>query len=522
MGETMKTAQLVAVTGLTIAALAVYAPIHAQTRAEEQACAALAAWSGGPEDLTITEARFYANRTIAARPGVEMTLTPHCHVAGSFERRTGVGGKEYAIGFAINMPAEWNGRFMFQGGGGLNGSIREPVGSQATGGTAAIERGFAVVATDSGHQGSGFDGGFMADQQALLNFQLQANAKTVEVALPIVEAYYGDAPHHKYFVGCSTGGREGMIMAQRYPDVFDGIVSGAPAMRTTVSNLALRWISNQYVKAKVETPRDPFTPEEEQLIMSALMQRCDALDGQADELIFNRTSCDFDPTKLACSASTPAGQCLAGNKAEALARAMAGPLNAAGVPVYVSYPYDSGIDDAGGLPGLLLAGGSPPIGANGADMQDQNVDAEFLAAIAANEALGSTASYYNLTSFIGNGGKQIFYHGEADPWFSANDTVRYFEQIGEANRAVQPVDEYGRLYLVPGMAHCQGGELTPDSFDLLTPIVEWVENGDAPDTVTATGRSMPGQSRLLCPYPSYAHYTSGAAADARNYECRTP
>ena len=518
----MTTVQLVAVTGLTIAALAVHAPTQAQTRAEERACAALAGWSAGPEDLTITEARFYANRTVAARPGAEMTLPPHCHVAGSFERRTGVDGKEYAIGFAINMPAEWNGRFMFQGGGGLNGSIREPVGAQATGDRTALERGFAVVATDSGHQGSGFDGSFMADQQALLNFQLQANAKTAEVALPIVEAYYGDAPHHNYFVGCSTGGREGMIMAQRYPDLFDGIVSGAPAMRTTVSNLALRWISNQYVKAKVETPRDPFTPEEERLVMNALMQRCDALDGQADGLIFNRTSCDFDPTELACSASTPAGQCLAANKAEALARAMAGPVNAAGIPVYVSYPYDSGIDDAGGLPGLLLAGGSPPIGANGADMQDQNVDAEFLDAIAANEALGSTASYYNLTSFIGNGGKQIFYHGEADPWFSANDTVRYFEQIGEANAAVQPVDEYGRLYLVPGMAHCQGGELTPDSFDLLTPIVEWVENGDAPDSVTATGRSMQGQSRPLCPYPSYAHYTSGAAADARNYECRTP
>jgi feruloyl esterase len=311
-------------------------------------------------------------------------------------------------------------------------------------------------------------------------------------------------------------------MAQRYPYLFDGIVSGAPAMRTTLSNLALRWISNQYVKAKVETPRDPFTPDEERLIMSSLMQRCDALDGQADGLIFNRTSCDFDPTELACAASSPAGQCLAGNKADALARAMAGPVNAAGLPVYVSYPYDSGIDDAGGLPGLLLAGGSPPIGANGADMQDQNVDAEFLDAIAANEALGSTASYYNLTSFIGNGGKQIFYHGEADPWFSANDTVRYFEQIGEANGAVQKVDEYGRLYLVPGMAHCQGGELTPDSFDLLTPIVEWVENGAAPDAVTATGRSMQGRSRPLCPYPSYAHYTSGDAADARNYECRTP
>jgi feruloyl esterase len=518
----MMTARLVAAAGVTIAALAAHAPGEAQSRAQERACAALASWSGGPDDLTITEARFYVDRKAAARPGAETTLPPHCHVAGSFERRTGVAGKEYAIGFALNLPAEWNGRFMFQGGGGLNGAIREPTGGQVAGERTALERGFAVAATDSGHQGSGFDGSFMADQQALLNFQFQANAKTTEVVLPIVAAYFGEEPHHNYFVGCSTGGREGMIMAQRYPDLFHGIVSGAPAMRTTLSNLALRWISNQYVKAKVETPRDPFTPEEERLVMGALLQRCDALDGQADGLIFNRTSCDFDPTELACSASPGNGQCLADNKAEALARAMAGPVNAAGLPVYVSYPYDSGIDDAAGLPGLLIAGGSPPIGPNGADLQEQNVDAEFLDAIAANEALGSTASYYNLTSFIGSGGKQIFYHGEADPWFSANDTVRYFEEIGEANAAVQPVDAYGRLYVVPGMAHCQGGELTPDSFDLLTPIVEWVENGAAPGAVTATGRSMPGQSRPLCPYPSYAHFKSGDAADARNYECRTP
>ena len=518
----MPTARSVLATGFAIVAVAACAPALAQSRTDEQACAALAESSAWPKDVEIAEARFYANRTVAGRPGAEITLPPHCHVAGSFERRAGVDGKQYSIGFALNMPGEWNGRFLFQGGGGLNGAIREPTGAQATGDRPALERGFAVVATDSGHQGSGFDGSFMADQQALLNFQFQANAKTAEVALPIVEQYYGEAPHHKYFVGCSTGGREGMIMAQRYPYLFDGIVSGAPAMRTTISNLALRWISNQYVKAKVETPRDPFTPEEERLVMSSLMQRCDALDGQADGLIFNRVSCDFDPAELACSASPQGKQCLADNKAEAFARAMAGPVNAAGMPVYVPYPYDSGIDDAGGLPGLLLAGGSPPIGTNGADMQDQDVDAEFLAAIAANEALGSTATYYNLTSFIGHGGKQIFYHGEADPWFSANDTVRYFEQIGEANAAVQRVDEYGRLYLVPGMAHCQGGDRTPDSFDLLTPLVEWVENGSARAAVTATGRSMQGESRPLCAYPSYAHYKGGDAARAGNYECRAP
>ncbi|HMB72367.1 MAG TPA: tannase/feruloyl esterase family alpha/beta hydrolase, partial [Gammaproteobacteria bacterium] len=181
-----------------------------------------------------------------------------------------------------------------------------------------------------------------------------------------------------------------------------------------------------------------------------------------------------------------------------------------------------GIDDTGGLPGLLVAGGNPPIGPNGADMQSQDVDAEFLAALTENEALGSTAMQYNVSSFIGNGGKHIFYHGEADPWFSANDTVRYFDRMAQANDSVMPVEAYGRLYLVPGMAHCAGGNQTLDQFDLLTPLVEWVENDQAPDDVTATGASMPGQSRPLCPWPQYAHFAGGEAREADSYECRMP
>jgi len=501
-----------------------FAAHSAHAQSQEAACNALAQWRGGPADLRVDEARFYTDRVVQG-PGGGQSLPPHCHVAGSFEHRTGIDDVEYAIGFAINMPENWNGRFLFQGGGGLNGAVREPVGAAAAGAQSALSRGFAVVSSDSGHSGSGFDGSFMNDQLALLNFQFLANAKTTEAALPVVEAYYGTAAHHRYFVGCSTGGREGMIMAERFPLLFDGIVSGAPAMRTTISNLALRWVSNQYVRAGVENAHDPFTESEEELIMDSLLSQCDALDGQADGLIFNRTSCEFDPRELACSARsgrTSGQQCLADNKAEALARAMAGPVNAAGMPVYVSFPYDSGIDDAQGLPGLLIGGGNPPIGPNGADMKEQNVDAEFLDALVANEALGATAGQYNVSSFIDKGGRHIFYHGEADPWFSANETVRYFGEMAQWNAAVAPVDEYGRLYLVPGMAHCGGGEQTLDSFDMLTPLVEWVENGTSPGAVTATGRSMPGQSRPLCPYPSYAHFRGGDSADAASYECRMP
>jgi pimeloyl-ACP methyl ester carboxylesterase len=506
---------------LLLATLLFLAALAARAQSQEAACSALAGWTGGARDLQISEARFYADRSVRG-PGGNQTLPPHCHVAGSFEHRTGVNGVEYAIGFAINLPEDWNGRFLFQGGGGLNGAVREPIGATAAGTRSALARGFAVVSTDSGHTGGGFDASFMADQQALLNFQFEANAKTTtEVARPMVEAYYGSAPHHSYFVGCSTGGREGMIMAERFPQLFDGIVSGSPAMRTTVSNLALRWVSVQFGQAEDTDPRDPFTEDEENLIMGTLLKQCDASDGLADGLIFNRASCDFDPRDLACSARS--GQaCLADDKAEALARAMAGPVTEGGTPVYVSFPYDSGIDDTGGLPGLLVAGGSPPIGPNGADMHSQDVAAEFVAAIQSNESIGSTAYQYNVSSFIGRGGKHIFYHGESDPWFSANDTVRYFETMGEFNGSVAPAEDYARLYLVPGMAHCAGGEKTVDSFDMLTPIVEWVENGEAPKAVTATGRSMPGQSRPLCPFPTYAHFEGGDTAEANNYECRMP
>jgi len=511
----MRTALSVCLTAVAFASL--------PARADETACRTVGQSQTGPADLQIIEAVYSTTRTAGRGRGPGQLLPPHCHVAGSFERRTGADGKPYEIRFAINLPDNWNGRYLYQGGGGLNGNLGEPVGAQWAGDRSALEQGFAVVSTDSGHVGSNFDSSFMADQQAMLNFQYQANAKVTEVTRPMVERYYGRAVDHSYFVGCSTGGREGMIMAQRFPQLYDGIVSGAPAMRTGISNLALRWISVELGKA-VENPRDPFTPAEEQLIMGALMDQCDALDGQADGLIFNRSACDFDPRNLSCSVKrgSEGTECLADAKAKALARAIHGPVTAAGREVYVPFPWDSGLDDAAGLPGLLLAGGSPPEGGSGADMRTQDVDAEYMFYMATDQSIGNTAEQYNVSSFVAKGAKHIFFHGEGDAWFSANDTVRYVGRLGEANAAIKPVDDYARLYLVPGMGHCANGQQTLDTFNLLTPLVEWVEQDKAPASVVATGRSMPGQSRPLCPYPEYAQFDRGDPALASSYVCRAP
>ncbi|MES1263778.1 MAG: DUF6351 family protein, partial [Peristeroidobacter soli] len=145
-----------------------------------------------------------------------------CRVDGVIDERTGRDGKPYAIGFAVALPSHWNGRFLFQGGGGLNGSVQPPLGGAYAGDNSALARGFAVASTDSGHQATGFDAAFFRDQQASLNFLYQAVAEVTVVAKSMIARHYGKPQQHAYFVGCSTGGREAMMMSQRFPNYFDG------------------------------------------------------------------------------------------------------------------------------------------------------------------------------------------------------------------------------------------------------------------------------------------------------------
>ena len=494
----------------------------------EQACAAMKNISLQGVNLQITAAQYFTKREVNGgrfNP-VPITLPPHCHVEGDIDRRIGADGKEYALRFAINLPDNWNGRFLFQGGGGLNGVLNEPLGTQAVGDRPALDRGFAVVSTDSGHQAQGaFDDSFMADQEAAMNFFFLGNMRVTNAAKPLVERYYNKDIDKSYFVGCSTGGREGMIMAQRYPYLFDGIVSGAPAMRTGLSNLALRWMN---VQMNLAAPKDAggkplpggtYSKDEQQLIVGGLVQACDNLDGAKDGLIFNVAGCRFDPMSLACK-NGKTENCLSKNKAEALVKAVAGPVDSRGVQVYPRYPLDTGIDDKGFIPGIIAGGGGPPVGPPVAAMMSQDVDAEFIAATATDNAIGDSTSH-NLSSFVVRGSKQIFYHGVSDPWFSAMDTVQYYQNMAAANGGVNTTEKFSRVFLVPGMGHCGGGDQTLDSFDMLSAIVDWVEQDKAPASVLATGRSLPGVSRPLCPYPQHPHYQgNGDINNASNFACR--
>lgn len=413
-----------------------------------------------------------------------------------------------------------------QGGGGLNGSVQAPIGASAAGNEPGLARGFAVASTDTGHQGrGGFDASFLQDQQANLDFAYEAIGRVAEVAKRIVTQHYGRPPEHSYFAGCSTGGREAMLMAERYPTYFDGILAGAPAMRTNFSGIGDRWVAvtlNEIAPKDdkgLPVTRNALSDGDKKTVIEGLLQACDAADGLKDRMVFNIRGCHFDPKTLVCKGAKTDG-CLSTAQAAAIEKAFAGPKDSKGRQVYPGFLFDTGIAATQGIPGLLQ-GGSNPVGPAFTDI-GMDVDEAVERALAdPAESLTATSRWTNLNTFSGHGGKLIFYHGASDPWFSALDTVDYYERMTKANGGVEQVRNWSRLYLVPGMGHCGGGLEALDSFDALTALVQWVEKGAAPESITATGRAFPGRSRPLCAYPLHAHYKGqGDPENASNFECR--
>ncbi len=491
-------------------------------------CADLAKFQMPGAQIEITRAELVAAGPAAGGRGGQAgpMLPAHCRVNGIIDRRTGPDGKTYGIRFAIALPANWSGQFLQQGGGGLNGTVAEPTGAQAAGDRPALARGFAVATSDTGHQSAGgaFDGSFMQDQQAALDFEFVGIGRLTVVAKQIVETYYGRPAAHSYYVGCSTGGREAMLMSQRYPLYFDGVVAGSPAMRTGHSNLATRSVT---VALNAIAPKDAngrpgaaLSDGDKKAVIAKLLEVCDARDGVADGMIFDAAGCSFRPGDLQCKGAKAEG-CLSPEQVAAIEKGFAGPKDSRGKQVYPGFFYDTGIAaQGGGIPGLLNPGPSPVGGPVAAVTQD--VDAE--AAVVDNNPVsrvGDSYSWVNLNSFSSHGGKLIFYHGVSDPWFSAKDTVDYYQRLAAASGGEAKVKDWSRLFLSPGMGHCGGGSATLDTFDMLSASVDWVEKAQAPESVVATGRAFPGRSRPLCAYPAHARYKGqGSVEDAANFVCR--
>ncbi len=522
------------VMGLT--ALAAGAAATGQAQAAAKPCASMAALELAGQDVAITK----AEEVPAAPPGtVQMGFSPadkntvafpaYCRVEGTIGGHEGADGKAYGLGFAIALPDDWNGRFLMQGGGGLNGNLAPPLGAVAAGDRPALARGFAVISTDGGHRsGAVFDDSFTKDQRAALDFAYKSVPTVARVGKALVGAYYGRPADRSYFTGCSTGGREGMEAAERYPMMFDGIVTGAPAMRTGNSNLALKWAAVAFNRI---APKDPktgkpvpggaFSAADRKLIVGGVLKACDGLDGLADGMIMNPMACRFDPAALRCHGAK-SDACLSAAQVDALKSAFDGPVTADGWRVYAGHAYDTGIAAEGfGIPGFLLNSTAGPVG-GGALPTSMDLEKDA-AAVAGNglQQLVDTYNWTNLSAFYGHGGKQIFYHGMSDPWFSALDTATYYQRLQADNGGADKLAQSSRLFLVPGMLHCAGGPATLDRFDLLTALVDWVEKGQAPESVVATGSSLPGRSRPLCAYPQHAQYDGkGDPQQASSFACK--
>lgn len=483
----------------------------------------------------------------AARPAGQSAgplLAAHCRLQGRMNERTGIDGKPYHIGFELRLPAQWNGRLLYQGGGGNDGVLRPAVGPQAAPGY-ALNRGFAVVTTDAGHQGATADFGF--DPIARTDNAYAAHDQVAVTAKEIIRRHYSKAPDRSYFIGCSGGGRQGMMFTQKFPQHFDGVIAMAPAMRVGKgATIAAAWDTQQLAAI---APRGPagepvisqaLTDADLALVRGGILQACDAQDGLADGLVSNPAACKFDLGTLQCSGAKTAS-CLAPSQVGALRKMFAGPVDSAGRKLYATWPLDPGI----GHPAndwrawkLGTAASGKPNSRHVALMEDA-LQGYFVtppdrslsifrfdfdrdpARMDAHAWIFNTADDVDLAGFRARGGKLLFAHGMADPIFSPDEMVDYYQRL--AGRHGAATADFSRLFLIPGMGHCQGGAAT-DSWDGLGALVDWVEKGQAPARIVATGTTVfPGRSRPLCPHPQYAHYNgSGNPQDAANFSCRHP
>lgn len=532
-------------------------------------CMALANLQKFPEYPTrITLAQFLE---AGAETANGVPLPAHCRVQGIAEARTGVRAIPYGTRFEVRLPVEWNGRFMFQGGGGTQGGLPRATGSAGTA-SPALAKGFAVAAENGGHDNSELapdpDGViitgnmFYDDPQAVLDWSYRSVELTTRTAKHLIKSFYEKPARHSYFVGCSTSGRQGMAMAQQFSKHYDGIVAGDPFFVPPHISLSETWTIQQ-VKSVSPAGADgrpiyhqSYSAADRELFTRAILESCDGLDGLLDGVIDNPAACRFDPATfvfaatgqpLQCAgAKTPS--CLSPAQVTAIKKMEQEPRTSWGEPVVApngwtvtGYPYDGGWMEPSGIPARNIGTPTSPPGNlslgtaqlplfwftvpdPGFDPVGFDWDRDMPRVV---DRAPGVRDQTDLSAFRNHGGKLIFYHGLSDsgpPW---TYTAHYFNSITRRGSGASPKhDDFARLYLIPNMGHCNGGPST-DQFDFLTPLVNWVEKGVAPDSIVASGRNFKTapttRSRPLCAYPKTARYTGPAGGDigsAANYGCQ--
>ncbi|WP_240543494.1 tannase/feruloyl esterase family alpha/beta hydrolase [Spirosoma foliorum] len=450
-------------------------------------------------------------------------LPAFCRVAATLKPTP-----ESMIRIEVWLPeTNWNGRFLGTGTGGGAGSVS--YGALVNG----LKRGFATTNTDMGTSPNANEA--VGHPERWVDFGHRATHEMTVTAKAITQAYYQKPFHHAYFAGCSTGGQQALMEAQRYPDDYNGILAGAPANNRTHLHTGFVW----NYKVTNQIPGSAFLPKEKiAFITNAVVKACAGKDGGApnDNFLTDASACKFDPETLPkCPDGTDDGTCLTGPQLAALKKIYAGPVNPrTGERIYTPIPLGSENSGAG-IEYQQNPKQSPPAlfyqykWAFGNDFdyttfdfdRDQDKMDSLLAPIL-------NANNPDLAPLKKKGGKILMYSGTSDPLVPYQDAVSYYERVIKAQGGLKPTGDFFRFYLIPGMAHCSGGPGLNDcgqnlaltvpqdrNHDMLTALINWVEQGVAPDKLIATAYTGGVSTnavrfqRPVFPYPKLPKYTSG-------------
>lgn len=409
----------------------------------------------------------------------------------------------------------WNGKFEEVGNGGWNGDIQ--YGALAEG----VRRGYATASTDTGHEG-GSASFALGHPEKVIDFGYRAIHETALQSKAVIAALYGSAQRLSYFSGCSGGGRQAFAEAQRYPDDFEGIVAGAPGFDRTAESFQLVAAA----QALARNPDGKIPPEKFAVLHQAALDACDARDGVKDGVISDPTRCKFDPVVTECKGAD-GPNCLTPAQV-ATARSFYAPVmdSKTGKEVFPGFEPGSELRWANLVSGPLVMAGDL---FKYVVFQDPNWDYKTLdvardlpiARKADNGVISPTST--NLKPFVDRGGKLLMYHGWGDQNVAPLSTVEYYGKV-VAVLGKKQADESVRLFMVPGMGHCGGGE-GPNVFDTMSAMEQWRENGVAPTEIIASkiNNGVVSRTRPLCPYPQLAEYKgSGSTDQAENFVCKLP
>jgi feruloyl esterase len=428
------------------------------------------------------------------------------------------------VQFEVRLPtAAWNGRYFQTGCGSFCGIV--PIKACDD----AIGKGFAVAADNMGHIGDFFKDPVWGGDPALrLDYAGRSTHVVAIAAKAILQRYYGKPQAFSYFRGCSTGGREGLAEAQRHPEDFDGIIAGDPAFAARLADLSGNWDSRQQF---YPDGKPVFSPAKLALLHQAVLARCDGLDGVKDGIIADPRACDFKPTSIACPGGNDSDNCLTPDQVAAAEKLYGGPRNSHGELLYPGrVPFGSELS-WGAVEGMTLVDGflrylafpeNPPASYRFRDF-DFDKDIPKIEPMARIYDPDAPREAPDLAAFHRRGGRLIMYHGWADPGVYPEGTLDYYAQVA-AHEGAKDIESWFRLFMVPGMGHCRGGGV-PDNFDMLGPMMEWVEHGQPPERIVArqieNGNVV--RSRPLFPYPTTAKYSgSGDVNDEKNWMPEAP